>query len=451
MKARNLALYCMIILLAVWLLSCDNGGTEPNGNDDDTTSTTSLVVDFWQPEDGATDVSTGATLYVRICDTATTTPSGVNLDSIFFYVQDSSVTFATINNTCGGVDLRYTHETDFDFESNITAAIAAQDTFGNWLHDTISFTTELSWDTTDYSIDTLGGLTGFAVRSRPSGSFSDQASYFANESGAYTVMPGGAPYSISFTPGRSFILNDLDANIWAYNPETGTQTQLTFNPLAEKYPALSPNGHTLAFTREGDIVLYNLADSTEDILASTAQGGRDFAFSPDSLYLAYRSGAGSMNPKVFIWDLEEREDIAHPMLYNEVDCFDWAPDMHNIAVISNENLYFWRVGADYPILLFSSTNLRHANVTENYVYFVESTPMGDKIMRIPQSGGTAEIIIDLTTEASTVEALALNTGSEMIYAKNNGGDYTIEYYKIGLEEGHTVTDELGQVRQIVWY
>ncbi len=451
MKIRYLTAYFLAIIIAFWALSCDDGGTEPNGNGngDDTTGTT-LIVDFWTPEDGAVDVSTGATLYVRTCDT-TATPSGVNLDSVFLYVDDSSVTFATIHNTCGAIDIRYTHAEDFEFETTITAAIAVCDTFGRWLHDTISFTTELPWDTTSYTIDTLTALTGFAVRSRPSGTFSDQAIYFPNTSGSYTVMPGGAPYSLSFTPGRSFLLNDLDANIWAFNPDLGIQTQLTFSPIAEKFPALSPNGHTLAYTREGEIVLHNLADGAEDILAVTSQGGRDFAFSPDSQYLAYRSGAGSMNPKIFVWDLEERDEIADPMLYNEVDCFDWSPTGSSIAVISNENLYFWRIGYGFPDQLHSSDNLRHVNVVEGYIYFVESTPTGDYIRRVAPAGGAIETIIDLTSESATVEALALNQSSEMVYAKNVGGDYTIEYYKVELAEGHTVTDEIGQVRQIVWY
>ncbi len=450
MKARYYAIFLIILSLAVWFISCGDNGTEPDDNDNDTTQI-SLVVDFWTPEDGAVEVSLGATLYVRICDTADV-PVGVNPESVFFYLNDSSVTFATINNSCGAIDLRHTHIIPFDFNRLIKASIEVQDNEGRWLRDSITFRTKLPWDTTEYSIDTLSALNGFAVRSRPSGSYTDQATYFSNPlSGTSFVMPGGAPYSVSFTPGRSFVINDLDANIWAYNPERGIQTQLTFHSSQEKYPALSPNGHTLAFSREGNIVLHSLADASEIILASTAQGGRDFAFSMDSLYLAYRSGSGSMNPKIFIWDLETRTDIAHPLLYNEVDCFDWSPTSSSIAVVSNENLYYWRVGSGFPSLLFASTNIKHVQFASDYIYFVDGTPSGDILKRVLPTGGSAETVFDLVSENSTIDAFGINNSNEIVYAKNRGGTYTIEYFKIGLGTTHTVSTTLGQVRQIAWY
>ncbi|MGC9315807.1 MAG: TolB family protein, partial [bacterium] len=438
--------------LSAWFISCDDGGTEPDDdNGDNDTSSTSLVIDHWAPENGAVEVPLGATLFVRICDTAETTV-GVNPDSVFFFVDGDSVTFASINNTCGAVDLRYITPVPFDFGTLVRASISVQDNEGRWLKDSISFTTKLSWDTTEYSIDTLPPLQGFAVRSRPVGSYSDQASYFAStESGTYTIMPGGAPYSLSFSPGRSFILNDIDANIWTYNPELGIQTQITFDSSPEKYPALSPNGHTLAFGRDGDIVLLNLADDSEDILTSTSQGGRDFAFSPDSQYLAYRSGSGSMNPKIFIWDLEEREDIAHPILYNEVDCFDWSLTGSEIAVITNEQLYYWRVGTGFPSRLYQATNLKHVNFGTNHIYFVNSTPTGDIIMRMTTTPSTPETIIDLTAEAGVVFALAVNPSDELIYAKESGGTYTIEQFKVEDSSSRTLTSDIGQVRQIAWY
>jgi len=442
-------LYFAVFMVFVFI-ACDNG-TEPDPeppNGDDTTSTT-LVIDFWTPEDGAVDISTGSSLYVRICDTSAA-PIGVNPDSVFLTVNGVGVTFATIFNTCNGVDLRYIPTVDFEHGTTVFAAIAVADTGNNWLYDTISFTIEDFWDTTQYSIDTLNPLPGFAVRSRPVGSFTDQGAYFPNTSGTYTVIPGGAPYSLSFTPKRSFILTDIDGNIWAYNPDYSIQRQLTFDPATEKYPALSPNGHTLVFTRDGNIVLHNLADDSEEILASTAQGGRDFAFSADSQYLAYRSGAGSINPKIFVWRLEDREEIADPSLYNEVDCFDWSQDGNSIAVISNERLYFWRIDAGFPAMLYSADNLKFVNLTD-YIYFVDSQPTGDIIMRVLPSGGTVETVIDLRPEASTVEDMALNNGGELVYAKNSGGTYTIEYYKIELGSGSTVSSDIGQTRQVNWY
>ncbi len=452
MKVRYYALFLAILILSAWFVSCDDGGTEPNGNNgDNDTLKTSLVIDHWSPENGAVEVPLGATLYVRICDTAETAV-GVNPDSAFFWVDGASVTFSSIVNTCGAIDMMHVPEEPFDFSTLVRAAISVQDNEGRWLRDSISFTTKMPWDTVEFSIDTLPPLRGFAVRSRPAGSYTDQATYFEDiEGGTYTIMPGGAPYSLSFSPGRSFILNDIDANIWLYNPELGIQTQITFDTRPEKYPALSPNGHTIAFGRDGDIVLRSMADDSEDILASTSQGGRDFAFSPDSQYLAYRSGSGSMNPKVFIWNLEEREDIAHPVLYNEVDCFDWSLTGSEIAVISNEQLYHWRVGSGFPTRLYQATNLKHVNFSPSHIYFVNATPTGDVIMRTTPSSSTPETVIDLTPETATVYALAVNESDVLVYAKQVGGTYTIEYYKVEDSYGGTIASDIGQVRQIAWY
>ncbi len=451
MKKNFMFLLFCAILIAATFMACDNS-TEPdngNGNPPDTADVVAPYINFWSPGNGDVDVPVGATLYVSICDTGEHT-TGIDPDSISIIVDGEAVIPAMITNLCGGIDLRHVPETAFEHGDTVTVMLSVTDMESNWLHDTITFFVELPWDTCTYNIDTLSPMPGFAIRSRPSGSV-DQGLYFPNMTGLYRGMPGGAPYSLNITQGRSFILHDIGGNIGAINFDYSINMQLTNNALTEKYPALHPNGHILGFSRLGDVVLRNLFNGEEEVLSSTAQGGRDLEFSADSLYLAYRSGSGSMNPKLFVWRLEDRIDIANPTLYNDIDCFDWSPAGGGIAVISAEKLFYWDVNGGFPVQLHSGDNLKYVRFgPENTIFFVESLPTGDIIKSIT-TGGALTTIVDLTVGAATVEGLGISHDNEIVYAKNSGGSYSIEYFDIDAGTGNTVSSVVGQVRQVIWF
>ncbi|RKZ30923.1 hypothetical protein DRQ36_03770 [bacterium] len=449
-KAISFILFAVFLVLAI-ILACSSG-TEPDGNGNgDTTDVLSPYVSFWNPSDGETEVPLGTSLYVSICDTGEYA-TGVNQDSIQMTVQGDVVSPALITNSCNGYDLRYVPLSRFDYCETVSVVIDVTDLVGNRLLDSIVFYIEEPGDTCTFTIDTLPPIPGFLTRTFLYGG-PIQAVYFSSVGAGLQTISGGSPYSVNFTPGRSFILTDIGGDVRAINLDSSIDVPLTDEPDNEKYPALSPDGHTLAFSRGGDIVLKNLYTGIEEILTSTSQGGREFSFSPDSAYLAYRSGSGSLNPKLFVWRLSDKTEIAHSTLYNDVDCFDWSPAGSEIAVIKSSNmLYYWDVESGTPDLLYSSSYLiDHVQFSAGgYIFFVEGFPAGD-IIKVTDLSGTVTDILDLTSEASTVEAMGISNDMEILYCKNTGGTYSIMYYDVDGATGYEATGDIGLTTQIVWY
>jgi len=308
-------------------------------------------------------------------------------------------------------------------------------------------------DTCSFSIDTLAPLPGFLTRSRPTG-MTVQALYFPTLGSSYNGLSGGAPYSVKFTPNRSWILSDKDDDIWVINLTSGVQYQLTTHSMVEKYPDLSPDGRTLAFARAGDIVLKNLFDDSEHVLVSSSQGGKNLRFSADSSYLAYTSGV-SYNPLLYIWDLSDESQIAHPGLDDDVDCFAWSSTGSEIAVVSQNHLYYWDVEAgSFPVGLHAATDLDHVvfSPAGDWIYFIErNTALGDKIYRA-WPGQTMELVNDLTGENATIEAITISEdGNTLLYSKYRGGAYSLCSYDISSSSETVLTSSIGQTLQLEWY
>jgi Tol biopolymer transport system component len=257
---------------------------------------------------------------------------------------------------------------------------------------------------------------------------------------------------LSFTPNRSWILTDGGEDISIYNPSLSIfQTLVSGTNL--NYPALSPNGRTLAYVRGNfDIMMRDLQSGAEWILNSSASGGRDLQFSPDSNYLAYRSGT-SYNPKLYLWRLEDTLEIASPSLYNEVDAFAWGPHGYGIAVISNDRLYYWEIGGTPDQIYSASLNIEYPcfSPTGDYIYFVSRGASGDVIMRSTISGSVT--IVRSITAPGTIEAMGISSdGKTLLYALNAGSsNFSIKTYNVQTMTETTVASDLGQTIQISWF
>ncbi|GEM_PF-3268408 len=450
-KAILIVAICVGVFFFVTSSACS---TKPDDDDDDTTTDTTdniaPVIFDWSPANGAEEVSRGATLWVSICDTGEYS-TGLNADSISMMVNSAAVVPSLIA-TASGLDLRYIRPGGFSYRDTVHFSARAVDNAGNAAVGSSVFYIELG-DTFSLDFDSLSAISGFVTRSRPDG-FTTEALYFSSPSSGYSELTG-SPYQIIFTPKRSWILYDPypEGDIYAFNPPTGARIKLTEDLAEEKYPALSPNGRTLGFARGEDVVLKNLQNSEETVLASSAQGGRELEFSPDGEFLAYRSGSGSYNPKLFIRNVSDGTNVTYSTIYNDVSAFDWSHTHNGIAcVVTGNRLYYWDVdGGSYPQLIRMADNIQLVAFDGlDNIYFVEKTPSGDKILKSSISGPPA-IALDLTAENATVEALSASSSGELIFAKRSGSTFSLNYLPAGSSSPSVVTSGVGQTLQIQWF
>lgn len=76
--------------------------------------------------------------------------------------------------------------------------------------------------------------------------------------------------------------------------------RVTDDPLYEAYPALSPDGKKLAFTRQrGDVIIRDLKSGDEHVLLESANQAT-YRWSPDSEWIAYEVEDNEYNPDVWI-------------------------------------------------------------------------------------------------------------------------------------------------------
>jgi len=445
-RVLSIILYCTLIGLVI-SISCSKKSTDPDNNNGDTTDIAPPLVLEWIPADGDTGVAATIVIEIAIADTGESA-SGVSTEGLQMRLGGSRVTPNINYNEYNGVDLTY-YPSTFDAAETVGVAVYMRDSVGNESTDSIAFyITGLSPDDTcSFSIDSLSPLDGFVARSRPTG-FTIQGLYFESIIGGYVNLSSSSPYSLAFTPMRSWILTDWNDIISVVNPELGLEVPLTDGSDGERYPALNYDGRTLAFTSGDNVVFKNLFDNTEEIFCSDA--GRQLEFSPDSSYLAYISEV-SWNPRLYLWVIEDRTNIAHSSLYMDVDDYDWGPGRAEIAVISDDDLYYWNIHSGSPVALYSSLNIEQVNFspTGDNIYFVDRRASGDVVMVVSLSGVFEEIV---NLGAVNIEAMAVsNDGGTLVLACFDGSSYTIRKLSVPSGDISTVTDELGQTIQLRWY
>lgn len=445
--------FAVFSITAILVFSCSKGnGPDDNNTHTDTTDRVAPFISLWQPARGAIDVSVGATVYVSICDTGAHA-SGLNADSSSMRIKGLAVVPSLIANACGGFDMRYIPPDTFLRGDTVGVFMRVRDNAQNLLSDSSWFVIipqSAETETVIFSIDTLPPIAGFATRSRPGG-ITLEVLYFPSLGSSFINMGIAPPYHLAFTHGRSWLLADPDGDIWAFNPNLGISTRLTNSPAIENYPALSPDGRTLAFARGYDLMLKDLKTGDETIITTSAQSGKNFAFSADGAYVAYISGT-SFNPRLYMWRLSDMVNVASPTLYNDIDNFCWGPSGSDFAIISSDKLYYWNVGGAAPRLLYSSYNLAHAvySPAGDWIYVVDRRASGDVIVRTTPTGTVQNLYF--LPAGNTIEAMSISSdGKILLYAIHSGSVYSLRSYNTQTSTETTHTSSIGQTIQIVWF
>ena len=132
-------------------------------------------------------------------------------------------------------------------------------------------------------------------------------------------------------------------NIWVLDLARGTQTRLTFNSGADRFPIWSPDGESIAFAsnREGRLDLYRKsADGAgeEVLLLKSDRDKRPTSWSPDGRFLLFDDFSPQTQGDIWILPLDgDRTPI--PFLQTEFsDAWgSFSPDSRWIAHQSNES------------------------------------------------------------------------------------------------------------------
>jgi eukaryotic-like serine/threonine-protein kinase len=145
------------------------------------------------------------------------------------------------------------------------------------------------------------------------------------------------------------VRDDLNADIWVYEPHRDTMTRLTFGGQPYAWPTWSPDGHYVVFACYGTGLFWARADGagqpqqlTQSKMSETPQ-----SFSPDGKRLAYFevSSLGASAPRMQMWTVPI-EDVggglrtgkAEPFLQTQFSDGGgmFSPDGQWLAYSSNE-------------------------------------------------------------------------------------------------------------------
>jgi len=163
-----------------------------------------------------------------------------------------------------------------------------------------------------------------------------------------TPTPGPLPHSTSaaFTdPAGVTILAMRDGpfiHLFAFHPFSLPLTRLTDNPWDDMQPALSPDGHKLAFVsrRNGfwDIYILSLDDFQLLRLTDTPEYDGNPTWSPDGQWIAYESWING-NLEILVKSVT---DLTQPSIRLTEDPANdfyprWSPHGREIAFVSNRN------------------------------------------------------------------------------------------------------------------
>jgi Tol biopolymer transport system component/C-terminal processing protease CtpA/Prc len=130
------------------------------------------------------------------------------------------------------------------------------------------------------------------------------------------------------------------SQLYLYDFPTSTETQLTSSAVADQAPALSPDGKTLAFVRDGkELHVLDLAAKTDKVVAKgyLTRSSRGIAWSPDNKWIAYIGVRAPSFRNVFAVPVtggESRPVTAMPN--GNANNLSWSPDGTYLVFNTNQ-------------------------------------------------------------------------------------------------------------------
>ncbi len=123
-------------------------------------------------------------------------------------------------------------------------------------------------------------------------------------------------------------------NLYTYDFNTNTETQITRNPAGDDTPRFSPDGKMIAFQRGGEeITVYEIESKTERTVAQAhlerppLSSDRPFAWSPDSKWIAYLPVGEKLFKNVFVAPVAGGEARQVSFVANgDSNTISWSPD-----------------------------------------------------------------------------------------------------------------------------
>jgi len=159
------------------------------------------------------------------------------------------------------------------------------------------------------------------------------------------VITATAQIPTAVPPKGVFFLSlaeDGDFHLFAYSPETLPLTRLTSDAWDDITPALSPDGHWLAFSshRNGywDLYLLDLIGGGTLRLTDTPEYDAAPSWSPDGAYVAYESYVNG-NLDIFVRSVKDSNQAPIQLTQNQAadTSPSWSPLGRQIAFVSNRS------------------------------------------------------------------------------------------------------------------